>query len=235
MREVRPREAAWDRLAERLDAEGPARRRPAPRLWMGLAAAGILLLIGLTFFWQEPVQESFTNPVVETPAEERTAPANQATAPVTSPSPMPSRSASPVASRGDEIQEDPPLADTNPSPVEVARQDGGTKPRAEQLVGTDTSGLATLIDRQLDTLLTRVAALEERQESVSDAQIDSLLREAQEAIARQKPAGTSAPIAPGDLLAQAEEELDQTFREQIFEKLKTGFQRVRTAVADRNQ
>ena len=36
------------------------------------------------------------------------------------------------------------------------------------------------------------------------------------------------------LLAEAETEMDQTFREQLFIKLKNGFNKVRTAVADRN-
>jgi len=36
------------------------------------------------------------------------------------------------------------------------------------------------------------------------------------------------------LLTEVEGELDQSFRDQIFEKLKSGFLKVRTAVADRN-
>ena len=36
------------------------------------------------------------------------------------------------------------------------------------------------------------------------------------------------------LLNEVEVELDQSFRDQIFDRLKTGFMKVRTALADRN-
>jgi len=36
-------------------------------------------------------------------------------------------------------------------------------------------------------------------------------------------------------LAEVEDELDESFRDQIFDALKTGYLKLRTAVADRNQ
>jgi hypothetical protein len=42
-------------------------------------------------------------------------------------------------------------------------------------------------------------------------------------------------VDPFILLAQAEDELDQTFREKIMEKVKSGVTRLRTAVAQNNK
>ncbi|MDX1331679.1 MAG: hypothetical protein R3252_01515, partial [Robiginitalea sp.] len=68
-REVRPSEDAWGRIAERLDGEGPGRRRK-PRWWLGLAAASVVFLAGLVFFWERPEPLTNTAPVVEASGEE---------------------------------------------------------------------------------------------------------------------------------------------------------------------
>ena len=101
--------------------------------------------------------------------------------------------------------------------------------------GVDTSGLALQINRQLDAILTEVAQREQEGGAVvTDAEIDSLLREAQERIAALAYRMPRDSVDARSLLSAAESELDQTFREELFEKLKDGFRKVRTAVADRN-
>ncbi len=74
----------------------------------------------------------------------------------------------------------------------------------------------------------------EQSSQVSDAEVDSLLRNAQEAIFREQLFKQDQSVDAMALLSQVEEELDQSFRDQIFQSLKSGFLKVRTAVADRN-
>ncbi len=66
------------------------------------------------------------------------------------------------------------------------------------------------------------------------AEVDSLLLNAQRELLTDQMFPKSNKINPTALLANVEEELDQSFRDQILEKLKSGFEKVRTAVAQRN-
>lgn len=90
-----------------------------------------------------------------------------------------------------------------------------------------------VLDEKIAEVVAQVALLEQSSE-VSDVEVDSLLRNAQEAIFREQLFKQDQSVDAMVLLAQVEEELDQSFRDQIFQSLKTGFLKVRTAVADRN-
>ena len=68
-REAHPNKDASSRIADRLDAEAPRRRRN-PRWWMGLAAASIAFLAALVFFWEQPESLPVKDPVVEAPGKE---------------------------------------------------------------------------------------------------------------------------------------------------------------------
>jgi len=79
----------------------------------------------------------------------------------------------------------------------------------------------------------KVDALE-LSDAVTDAEVDSLLLQAQQDILKENLFNTDNSVNAMALLTEVEDELDQSFRDQIFESLKTGFLKVRTAVADRN-
>ena len=91
-----------------------------------------------------------------------------------------------------------------------------------------------LINTKVLEVLARVDVLEEDNEALTDAKVDSLLRKAQEEILTDKLFRNNRSVDAMALLSEVESELDKSFRDQIFESLKTGFLKVRTAVADRN-
>ncbi len=91
-----------------------------------------------------------------------------------------------------------------------------------------------LIAQQLEVVLQKISGLEKNDVQVTDAEVDSLLRIAQQEILTDKLLQENGKIDAMALLTEVEDELDQSFRNQIFEKLKEGFFKVRTAVADRN-
>ena len=96
------------------------------------------------------------------------------------------------------------------------------------------NSLDALVALQVDAVLLQVEGMEAASGEVSDAEIDSLLREAQAQISMQSEMAPDSVNAMA-LLSEAESEMDQTFREQLFNKLRKGFNKVRTAVADRNE
>ncbi|MDT0605520.1 hypothetical protein [Croceitalea rosinachiae] len=91
-----------------------------------------------------------------------------------------------------------------------------------------------LIDNKLNDVLNVVADLEQQNIEITDFEIDSLLLVAQRELLANKVFQENGKVDAMALLAEAEDELDRTFRGQLFEKLKDGFFKVRTAVADRN-
>lgn len=225
-REIQPSQEAWKRIASRLDKEGPAPSR-SRNTWWYLAAACLVLLIGARIFLtreealplpapevvttpeQTPVENPATQePVVEMVAATQEAPMDQDAVSQTEP-------------------EQPGLPETIADAAIAVAPEGVNQP--------DTLDLDARIDAEVDRLVAAVAALEAGEGTVTDAQIDSLLQAAQADIARTLPGVASESTDPMALLAEVEDDLNRSFRDDIFNRLKNGFIKVRTAVAARNQ
>ncbi|WP_047419147.1 hypothetical protein [Cellulophaga sp. Hel_I_12] len=104
-----------------------------------------------------------------------------------------------------------------------------------QLENKTNLAMDVLIDQKINLVVAQVDALALQNATVSDAEIDALLRKAQEEILRQKLFTDSNSVDALALLHQAETELDLSVRDQLFETLKNGYLKVRTALADRNK
>lgn len=91
-----------------------------------------------------------------------------------------------------------------------------------------------IINTKVLQVIAQVYALEEDKEELTDGEVDSLLRMAQEEILRDKLFRSDRSVNAMALLSEVENELDNSFRDQIFKSLKSGFLKARTAVANRN-
>ncbi len=231
--QIKPSERTWERIASRLDAEGIKRRRKnAWRPWMYGAAACLLIASG---FWltREPEQMGADMPGIAGP------PAREPEIPELRNIPMgvPEPSAGELAGTPQqEERPEPGVRDTKERQPIVDSRSRDSLPESPSgtLASSDSMGLDEQIDRQLDAVLQEVASLEERDGGISETTVDSLLRRAQERIAANRYRMPRDSVDAMSLLSAAEEELDQTFREELFDRLKSGFLRIRTAVADRN-
>jgi acyl carrier protein len=92
-----------------------------------------------------------------------------------------------------------------------------------------------IIHEKIAEIVAQVEVLEKENSTVTDAEIDSLLRNAQRQILEDKMFRKDRSVDAMALLADVEDELDRSFRDEIFDALKDGFLKVRTAVADRNR
>ena len=70
---------------------------------------------------------------------------------------------------------------------------------------------------------------------VSDLEVDALLYAAMAELEQERAAYAVQPVNADELLQEVEYELDQNFRQKVFEVLKEGFSKAKTAVANRNQ
>ncbi len=88
------------------------------------------------------------------------------------------------------------------------------------------------INDKVDDVVAQIAELQKNDVQVTDEEINTLLLKAQREITSKKIIKSNA-ISASTLLQDVEEELDDTFKQRVFEALKRGFQKVRTAVAER--
>ncbi len=91
-------------------------------------------------------------------------------------------------------------------------------------------------EQKVNEIVAQVQLLQQQNNSVSNAEIEALLEEAQQDIKQQRlfKEGTFK-IDAMTLLQEVEFELERNFREKVFDALGKGFEKIRTAVAERNQ
>jgi hypothetical protein len=235
-REIVPSQGAWDKISKELKPELIAKK--PPYFWLGTAAS-ITVLLGVAIFYLNTGEKKLPKQeLVETPSKTRVETVKEV------------MGAKVIEnSNGLVLEEEDggrtkgikpviiPLGkflkpdfkkekQTDAIVVEVNQQERKDIPIPTQLS-------EAVLNEKIADVVAQVAVME-RSTEVTEAELDSLLRNAQEAIVRERLFNTNKTVNAMALLTQVEEELDQSFRDQIFQSLKTGFLKVRTAVADRN-
>ncbi len=89
---------------------------------------------------------------------------------------------------------------------------------------------------QVDKVVAQINAIKnQNNNTVSDHQIDSLLKVAHKELLKERIFKEGTNVVDADALLQdVEEDLGQSFRSKVFEALKSGYNTVKTAVAERN-
>ncbi|WP_418512819.1 hypothetical protein [Corallibacter sp.] len=86
-------------------------------------------------------------------------------------------------------------------------------------------------------VVAQIQELKEEKNHVTDAEIDKLLEDAEKKIKKRKHdyyIKKTNKVDATALLQDVEEGIEQSFRDKVFEALKTGYDKVKTAVAERN-
>lgn len=245
-RELKPSEATWDQLSSQLDQEMLS-NNPGWR-WMAIAASliGILLMITMVFNTSE--MENADNIV-----EENTIPQESSDAP------SPKLEASEVVlatqiSEENNTKQNSEVATTKEDVVieekikpqqkvaplvedlsrleegDIAKEDYDTNKLKETL---DESAL--FMNNKVNEVVASVQAIQQKNDSVTVAEVEALLATANREIANRRILESStSKIDPVMLLSDVEKELERSFRDKVFKILGEGFEQVRTAVAERN-
>jgi hypothetical protein len=111
-----------------------------------------------------------------------------------------------------------------------------TQPKTEnnnkslEILNTET----TLEDLKVESVVAQINDLKEKG-TISDEAIDALLDQAQKEITLQKLYNEDTKTVDANALLQdVETDLQQSFRDKVFEALQTSYDKVKTAVAQRN-
>ena len=235
-REIQPSADAWNKISEGLAVQAPSKKPNYS--WIGIAAS-ILVLIGTGLFYLNTSSEEKNNDVevVVTPIEkvlkEVTTEKRNNDLEIAPTSIVLKEQVEenkfkeiPVAHKEEVFEEEKHATSSDViasgTPLEALNDNAKTIVLPEDLLN---SKIAEVI-AQVDAI--------ELTSTVTDAEVDSLLLQAQQDIVKENLFNTDNSVNAMALLTEVEDELDQSFRDQIFESLKAGFLKVRTAVADRN-
>ncbi len=243
-RELQPSSKAWQKVADRL--EGAPRPKSNRFLWYGIAASfmGLLVVSWVYLGSQRPM----VNPDIEiVGADRENGKVEDALKKATDEKTFGEENR--VVDTNEDLDVDKPLEESvNFSNEQKTIKEKTLEDVKTSIASTDTDTQSDkkveseilskdsedIINTKIAEVVAQVDILEQKNRTVSDSEVDSLLQKAQREIIAEKLFRDNGRVDAMALLTQVEDELDQSFRDQIFEKLKTGFMKVRTAVADRN-
>lgn len=226
-RSIQPSRDAWSQLSSQLDTEH--KKKSTRRFfYIGIAASMIGVLFVTTLFLKSSEGQHIMPSIVNTTGEENTQKLerkqpNVSTSVVTAIS-------SPIESKkkqSKEVEANQQLVVK--AEIEVAELSEDHK-RAKITLNTPMNVIKAKAIKVSDFKET----FEIGKESVSDAEIEELLKQAEKELLKQQLyKKTTQTVDANALLQDVEEDLEQSFRTKVFETLKTSYKTVKTAVAER--
>ena len=225
VRSIEPGERTWSRLNEMLDAEQtvvPSRKRA----YYWVAALLVVALLSSVFLFK-PTTEEGAIEVVD----------------VTEDVPAGTDSANEKMKEVPVKESEFVVVDTKDgkSPIERKNQKLKSNPRVPNKIIDTSKELVVAVeyeqseeDKKVDEVVSKILAKSENNE-VTDAELEALLMQAQKDIRKNHIIKHTDSLSAMALLLEAETELDQSFKEKVFDALKESFVKVKTAVAERNQ
>lgn len=245
-RELTPSPEAWAKLSEKLEAQTPQKSKPA-FIWFAVAASFVGLLLVSTLFFSK--DDTSTPIVKESPLENVE-------------NILEKQNQSGIAT--EEILNEPKLESEEiiPSNSEIVTisnnqkwESGNSEKPKESMVNnqvikesvainevkTTTNYRKTeteeeqFITKKVEEVVVAVQQIQNEKNKVTPGEIDVLLAKAQRDIANNRIlTSNTKKIDAAALLMDVETELERSFRDRVFNMLGEGFNKVRSAVAERN-
>jgi hypothetical protein len=221
-RQLQPSPDAWSKLQNRLESE---EKRKSNKMfwWLGLAASIVGIVFISTMFFNK--NEQPTNAIVETPkavietekSRKQSDIISEETIEIVEQIKKQPKQNQPIHST--KIEEQQQLVETKNIELEQPKQDI----------------INNFEDEKLKEVVAQIQELKNTNDVVTEDEIDALLKEAEKAIFKEKLKSANTQTVDADALLQdVEADLQQSFRAKVFEALKTSYETVKTAVAERN-
>jgi hypothetical protein len=239
-RKLQPSANAWKTLQNKLESNQA--KKSNKTFWrLGIAAGfvGILILISIFF-----------NNETDTKTEQNIVDIEDTQIPIKNNIPNISNEILQVAI--EEPQAEKPLINTKSKKIDIKpilqnKQDKQAKTNVNNVVAKadvisneipekgNAINTLTFEDLKIKEVVAQVQELIKNNQTVSDADIDALLDQAQKEITLNKLYNESTKTVDADaLLLDVETDLEQSFRERAFKAIKSGYNYVKTTVAERN-
>jgi hypothetical protein len=246
-REMKPSVNAWKKLEAKLDAERPKKKTV---LWYYVAASfvGLLILASVLFnrntseVKNQVVNENSETPATETELEIIPNNSNNETiaSEENSSEKMENKASKKKASETQKPNVEPKPFQQKKSAIDkrIEKRDAIAVQNSdvEQTVNTEKTVLSKedqIFNTKVDEVVASVKKLQQDNAEVTATEVEALLDNARHEIQTQRILNSEKVDATA-LLQDVEWELEKSFRDKVFDALGEGFQKVRTAVSERN-
>ena len=252
-REIKPSAGAWEKLEARLDNED-TQKGMSRNAWFAIAAGFIGILILASVFLNSGNDATSIDVVTEDVNSKEINSEIENEMPQLGPQPEQSEEAIAVeptdseenkteqkveenrtfiAKSNEQKQED--VNDKKVIVPEVKTEDKRFAKVEERVVKNDEQPMNNkdFVESKVDEVVAEVENRMKTNSKVTPEEIDDLLIQAQREISNRRILNTNKVDATA-LLEDVEFELERSFRDKVFEALGEGFQKIRTAVAERN-
>lgn len=246
-REIKPSANAWKKLEAKLDAERPKKKTV---LWYYVAASfvGLLILASVLFNRNTTeVKNQVANETIEMPATERESeiiPNNTNSETVASEENSSEKTESKVSKKKASETQKP---DVEPKPfqqkksaidkrIEKSDAIAVQNMNVKQTVNTEKTVVykeGQIFNTKVDEVVASVKKLQQDNAEVTATEVEALLADARREIRTQRILNSKKVDATA-LLQDVERELEKSFRDKVFDALGEGFNKLRTAVSERN-
>jgi hypothetical protein len=231
-RKIAPKAGSWEELSARLNS-GEKSKRPI-FWWIGIAATLVGGILIFSILFNKPISE--TPVIVNAPAEEILKeeiepqqisfekPASQE---VTEPEKASVKPVKNIFLKKEPVANSK-LASMGKPQESSKTENDQTQKDPDLLKEKKKSGIP-------EEVIAEVSSKENKTGKITDDEVDALLAVASEQIGRDRSAkSVSENIDANSLLLEVEMELEQSFREKVFDVLKEGYFKAKTAVVNRN-
>ncbi|MEO8773100.1 MAG: hypothetical protein ABI263_09320 [Gelidibacter sp.] len=236
-RTIKPSDTSWNALADRLDA-AEKKRNNTPFWWMGVAATMMGILFAITVFFSDNATEVQQSNIVDTQeqVDEQTIIPMEKTQQKEQLVEMRKKlentdSLEKETSKKELVKQQHNVTPITQQNITIAKNQNEEQLESLELIPQKES----FEDKKVLEIVAQINDLKSKGQTVTDADIDALMHQAQKEIAYQSILIEGTRIIDATaLLKDVETDLQQSFRNKIFDALKNSYETVKTAVAERN-
>lgn len=236
-RTIHPSENSWTKLADKLD-DAQKINKTKTKWWLGVAASLIAILLAFLFYFNKTEAINTATEIVNEPLKETLSNPNSQI----------------VIQNNTQEKENRELLEEK---TETLKKDNTVKPSSElkekklnqthTIAQLKTSKKDKIIKTNKNTELAsntiaKVEFTDEKQtkseydiQKELNSEVDQLLKEAQEDLALSSSANVNAISVNSEmLLKEVEQDIEQSFREKMLKKIISGYDSIKTVIAQRN-
>ncbi len=226
-RALTPSVDAWSKLSNKLDVQEKKQNNKA-YWWLGIAASIIGVVFVVSQFLNDNTQEISIPKIADSPEVIQDEKSNAIVLENADLNAVEDLSASPIEINDVKKEQD---IVTVVKKSELAKKEAA---KSASIVETPRKELS-FEEQKIQDVVAQVQIMKNENQEITDADIEQLLIEAQKEIKLNRLNNETLNVVDANALLQdVEQELDQSFRSKVFEALKSSFDSVKTAVAQRN-
>ena len=234
-RNIQPSNQAWNKLSERLEAQEKNKNYKG-YWWLGIAASVIGVLFVVSQFFNNDIKIETTPKVVENPViikeDSNMQIANEVDKNDAIKIENVEKTTNTIKLKTESLikinQVNEPVVVATTQNINKEEKDIAVKPL--EIIKENLS----FEEQQIKDVVAKVQSMESNNKIITDADIDALLEQAQKEIRLNK-LETTGVVDANVLLQDVEADLNESsFRTRVFEALKSNFNSVKTAIAQRN-